>query len=164
MKTFIRWATIALAAAGLSVVAPLTASAQYDYNAPNSDNCSNIRTLTTDRCVHYSERAKNQYADQEANRLATKYGTGVGVNGAYVNPFGQGRDAPSKDQIENEQGGHAVDIWYTRQDGSIGQTSVFMTPDQIARYYASRDALHSVAVQGGAYGHRGGTGGTRSGR
>jgi hypothetical protein len=68
MKTLIRWASIALAAAALSVVAPLTAAAQYDYNAPNSDNCSNIRTLTTDRCVHYSERAKDQYADQQANQ------------------------------------------------------------------------------------------------
>jgi len=164
MKMLIRWATIALAAAGLSIVAPLTASAQYDYNAPNSDNCANVRTLTTDRCVHYSERAKDQYADQEANRLATKYGTGVGVNGPYVNPFGQGRDAPSKDQIENQQGGQNVDIYYTNKDGSVGQIIVFMTPGQMARFYASRDALHSIAVQGGAYGHQGGTGGTRSGR
>jgi hypothetical protein len=68
MKTFIRWATVALAAAGLSVLAPLTAAAQYDYNAPNSNNCANIRTLTTDRCVYYSERAKDQYADQQANQ------------------------------------------------------------------------------------------------
>jgi hypothetical protein len=67
MRTLIRWASIALAAAGLSVVAPLTAAAQYDYNAPNSNNCANIRTLTTDRCVHYSERAKDQYADQQGN-------------------------------------------------------------------------------------------------
>jgi hypothetical protein len=65
MKTLIRWATIALAAAGLSVVAPLTAAAEDDYNAPNSNNCMNVRTLTTSRCVHYSERAKDGWATQQ---------------------------------------------------------------------------------------------------
>jgi hypothetical protein len=175
MKMLIRWATIAFAAAGLSIVAPLTASAQYDYNAPNSDNCSNVRTLTTDRCVHYSEKAKDGYADQQANlgdKLGVKYGTTVDDKGR-LSPFGPGRDAITKDQIQNGQA-QPVTIFYPSPDGNRA-VQVYMTAAQMQQYLNSQDALRSLQLQRGIGGPgglsplttmpgQGGTGGRHSAR
>lgn len=156
MKTPIMWAALAAA----SLIAMANAQALADDNIPNSNNCQNIRTITTSHCVHYDEKRRDSWATQEANRLTTKYGTGVGSkNGVgYVNPFGAGRDAPTHDELDRA----GEDIYYTRSDGSIGMVNVVLANP--ARYFASRDALHSIAVQGGAYGKAGGSGGTRSSR
>ena len=150
MKTSSKSALVFVAT---SVSAVMALSASADDTLPNSNNCQNIRTISVTHCVHYDEKKRDAWATQEANRLTTKYRTGVGSkNGVgYINPFGAGRDSPTHDQLD--QAGEY--IYYTRSDGSIGVVNVVLANP--ARYFASRDALHSIAVQGGAYGKAGGT-------
>src|SRR5215475_9801157 len=110
MKTSIQWATIALAAASLCALMPLTAAADDATPEGGASNCSNLRTITNSRCVHYNERQHDGWANQQANqqpsaegnRLATKYGTTVDDKGR-LSPFGPGRDAITPDMIKNGQ-------------------------------------------------------------
>jgi hypothetical protein len=164
MKTSTLWATIALAAASLCTAMPLTATAQ-DYPVPESDNCSNLRTITSSRCVHYNEKNRDGWANQQANqptqgdKLGVKYGTTVLPDGT-LSPFGPGRDAITKDMMKNGQA-QPVDIWYQNQDGSLGVKQVWMTAAQMQKYYTSPDAMKSMALDPSLHG---GSGGKRSAR
>ena len=163
MKTSTLWATIALVAASLCAMMPLTAAAQ-DYAVPESDNCSNLRTITSSRCVHYNEKNRDGWANQQANqptqgdKLAVKYGTPRLPDGSF-SPFGAGRDAPTQDMIKNGQV-QQVDIWYKGSNGKVEVVYTYMNAAQLANYMNSAAAATSFSIQSG----RGGSGGKHSTR
>jgi hypothetical protein len=64
MKTSIKLALAAFSGAAMSM--PLAAFAD-DATPEGGNNCSNMRTTTNSRCVHYNEKAHDGYANQHAN-------------------------------------------------------------------------------------------------
>jgi hypothetical protein len=163
MKTSTLWATIALAAASLSTTMPLTAAAQ-DYPVPESNNCSNLRTITSSRCVNYNEKNRDGWANQQANqptqgdKLAVTYGTPRLPNG-QLSPFGAGRDGITEDMIKDGQA-QQVDIWYRGANGKTEVTYTYMNAAQMQKFINSSAGATSLSLQMG----RGGSGGNHSAR
>jgi len=65
MKTSIKLALAVFAAAGIA--APPLAAFADDATPEGGNNCSNMRTTTNSRCVHYNEKQHDGYANQHAN-------------------------------------------------------------------------------------------------
>lgn len=57
-------AAAAFATATMSVIIALPAAA--DNSVSNSNNCQNIRTIATSHCVHYDEKKRDTWANQQA--------------------------------------------------------------------------------------------------
>ena len=67
MKTSIKLALVAFGAAAMAM--PLAAFAD-DATPEGGNNCSNMRTTTNSRCVHYNEKAHDGWANQQAGKTS----------------------------------------------------------------------------------------------
>jgi hypothetical protein len=80
MKTSIKLALVIFGAAGVAAM-PLAAFAD-DATPEGGNNCSNMRTTTHSRCVHYNEKAHDGYATQQSEKgfLKANPPTSISVN------------------------------------------------------------------------------------
>jgi hypothetical protein len=69
MKTSIKLALAVVGAAGIAAM-PLAAFAD-DATPEGGNNCSNMRTTTNSRCVHYNEKAHDGWANQQGQKTVT---------------------------------------------------------------------------------------------
>jgi len=67
MKTPIKLALAVFGAAAIAAAMPLASFADDATPEGGGSNCSNMRTITNSRCVHYNEKARDGYANQHAS-------------------------------------------------------------------------------------------------
>jgi hypothetical protein len=67
MKTSIKLALVAFGVVAMGAAMPLASFADDATPEGGGSNCSNMRTITNSRCVHYNEKARDGYANQHAS-------------------------------------------------------------------------------------------------
>ena len=97
MKTPIKLALVVFGAAAIAAAMPLASFADDATPEGGGSNCSNIRTLTNSRCVHYNEKAHDGWANQQAQKSGT--GAGSQAKNAYI-PKPYPTDLPPLDALK----------------------------------------------------------------
>ncbi len=67
MKMSIKLALLTFAAVMMATAMPLTTFAD-DATPEGGNNCSDVRTTTNSRCVHYNEKAHDGWANQQSEK------------------------------------------------------------------------------------------------